>query len=148
MRLKELLKMKGNVLHHVGPQQTLPGALAQMVEKDIGSLLVMDGDRMVGLITFRELLAAIHHHENGMQSVRIADIMITDPATAGPDDTIDHMRALMTEKHIRYLPIIDNGELLGVLSFHDLARAALNVATIENRVLKRYIKNWPEDDAA
>jgi CBS domain-containing protein len=56
------------------------------------------------------------------------------------------MRGLMTELHIRYLPIMEDGRLLGILSFHDVARAALRAASFENRLLKQYIKNWPEPD--
>jgi CBS domain-containing protein len=54
----------------------------------------------------------------------------------------------MTDRHIRYLPIVEAGRLLGILSFHDVARAALNQASFENRLLKQYSKNWPEGDSA
>lgn len=147
MRLKELLALKGDALFHIGPDETLPKAIALLVEKDIGSLVVMDNGKMVGLVTFRELLSAIHVH-GGTQGVCVSTIMVREPAVAGPDDTIDHMRTLMTEQHVRYLPIVDDGNLLGVLSFHDLARAALNAAALENRMLKHYIKNWPEESNA
>jgi CBS domain-containing protein len=73
---------------------------------------------------------------------------VKDPTCGKPDDTIDQMRSLMTERHVRYLPIMDEGRLVGVLSFHDVARAALKAASFENRLLKQYIKNWPESEPA
>jgi hypothetical protein len=58
------------------------------------------------------------------------------------------MRGVMTDKHVRYLPIMDKSVLAGVLSFHDVAKAALRAASFENKLLKQYIKNWPEQDKA
>ena len=74
----------------------------------------------------------------------VAEIMVRDPVTGAPDDTIDEMRGVMTDRHIRYLPIKQDGALLGVISFHDVAKAALKAASFENRLLKQYIKNWPD----
>ena len=67
---------------------------------------------------------------------------------ANPDESADHMRTIMTDQHIRYLPIMENGALIGVLSFHDVAKAVLHSVNFENKLLKQYIKDWPEGDKA
>jgi CBS domain-containing protein len=148
MRVRDILKLKGDTLHSIEPQCRLADAVKQMVEHDIGSLVVMYEGRMTGLITFREVLAALDSGGGQLGEAQVGDVMLADPVSGSPDDSVDHMRATMTERHIRYLPIMEEGRLLAILSFHDVARAALKQASFENQLLKHYIKNWPEDDAA
>jgi CBS domain-containing protein len=148
MRVRDILKLKGQALFTIEPDGRLADAVRQMVEHDIGSLVVMRGGAMAGLVTFRELLAALDARGGHLGDARVSEVMIAEPVCGDPNDTVDHMRATMTEQHIRYLPIVEAGRLLGILSFHDVARAALKEASFENRLLKHYIKNWPEADAA
>ncbi|MCX7137199.1 MAG: CBS domain-containing protein, partial [Proteobacteria bacterium] len=68
--------------------------------------------------------------------------------SGSPDDTLDHLREVMTKNHIRYLPVKDSDKLLGVISFHDVAKSVIKETSFENRLLKRYIKNWPEGEEA
>jgi CBS domain-containing protein len=144
MLVKDILKIKGGQIFSIGPDALLPQAIGLMVEHDIGSLLVMDKGRMAGLLTFREVLAAGHLHRGDIHEVRVAEVMVTDPVCGHPNDTVDQMRSAMTEKHVRYLPIMENDMLIGILSFHDVAKAALREVNFENKLLKQYIKNWPE----
>ena len=71
--------------------------------------------------------------------------MIREPRTGDPAMDVDQLRRLMIDFHQRYLPIMDGTTLLGVLSFHDVAKAVLEEQSFENRMLKNYIRNWPED---
>jgi CBS domain-containing protein len=148
MLIQDILKLKGNQLYTIAPNGSLADAVGLMVGHDVGSLVVMQDGRMVGLVTFREVLAALDAGRGTLGRTEVQDVMVKDPVSAKPDDTIDHMRTVMTEQHIRYLPIQEDGRLLGILSFHDVARAALKAAAFENRLLKQYIKNWPEPDPA
>jgi CBS domain-containing protein len=148
MRVRDILKLKGVALYSIGPDGRLIDAVKLMVEHDIGSLVVLQSGRMTGLLTFREVLGALDAGGGQLRDARVADVMIRDPVCGDPDDTVDHMRATMTDQHIRYLPIMKDGKLLGILSFHDVARAALKEASFQNQLLKQYIKNWPEADAA
>ena len=147
MLIKEILKLKGDQLHTIAPDGSLADAVSLMVGHDIGSLIVMHNGQMVGLVTFREVLAAVDA-KRILAGTQVQEVMVKDPVCAKPDDTIDHMRSVMTDQHIRYLPIQQEGRLVGILSFHDVARAALKAAAFENRLLKQYIKNWPEPDPA
>jgi CBS domain-containing protein len=148
MRVRDILKLKGEALFAIEPDGRLADAVRHMVTHDIGSLVVMKDGAMVGLVTFREVLAALDAHGGRLDDARVSDVMIAEPVCGDPNDTVDHMRATMTEQHIRYLPVVEGGRLLGILSFHDVARAALKEASFENQLLKHYIKNWPEADTA
>ena len=148
MQVKDILKIKGGQIFSIGPDALLPQAVSLMVEHDIGSLVVMEKGQMTGLLTFREVLSAVHRYRGDIHDVKVDQVMVGAPICGNLDDSVDEMRGVMTDKHIRYLPIKDNGALIGVLSFHDVAKASLRAASFENKLLKQYIKNWPEQDKA
>ena len=148
MQVKDILKIKGNQIFSIDPDALLPQAVSLMVEHDIGSLVVMDKGQMTGLVTFREVLAAVHRYRGDIHEVRVNQVMVGNPICGNLDDSVDTMRSVMTDNHVRYLPIKDNAALIGVLSFHDVAKASLRAASFENKLLKQYIKNWPEQDKA
>jgi len=147
MQVKDILKLKGSQIYSIDPDALLPQAVSMMVGHDIGSLLVMEKGRMTGILTFREVLAAVNRHRGDIHGVKVSEVMVRDPVSGQVEDTVDQMRGVMTEKHVRYLPIMDGQMLVGVLSFHDVAKAALRAASFENKLLKQYIKNWPEPEA-
>ncbi len=148
MQVKDILKIKGGQIFSIGPDAPLSQAVSLMVEHDIGSLVVMEKGQMTGLLTFREVLAAVHRYRGDIHEVKVNQMMVGSPVCGNLDDSIDQMRSVMTDNHVRYLPIKDNGVLIGVLSFQDVAKASLRAASFENKLLKQYIKNWPEQDKA
>jgi CBS domain-containing protein len=147
MIIRDLLNMKGNVITSIAPTETVSKAVHMMVENDIGSLVVIKGGEMIGMLTFREVLQTLHRHEGNLGKITVSEVMVANPVMGHPNDTLDHMRQVMTEQHIRYLPIKEDANLLGVVSFHDVAKAVVKEVSFENRLLKSYIKNWPEEDA-
>ena len=149
MLVSEILAIKGKVLFTVSSNRALSEAVAIMTEQDVGSLVVFDKGRMVGLLTFREVLVATQKAGADWQSMPVEDAMIKNPVAAGVNMQMDELRRLMVENHQRYLPVMDDTTLMGVVSFHDVAQAVLEEQSFENRMLKNYIRNWPaEDDAA
>ena len=148
MQVKDILKIRGGQIFSIGPDAPLPQAVSLMVEHDIGSLVVMEKGQMTGLLTFREVLAAVHRYRGDIHEVKVNQVTVRDPICGNLDDSVDQMYSVMTDNHVRYLPIKDNGALIGVLSFHDVAKASLRAASFENKLLKQYIKNWPEQDKA
>jgi CBS domain-containing protein len=146
MRVREILAVKGKVLYTIAPEKKLSAAAAAMSERDIGSLVCFEGGRMVGMLTFRELVKALHAKGASWGSVSVAEIMVRDPVVGLPDMEVDELRRLMVEKHMRYLPIMEGETLLGVISFHDVARAALEEQGFENRMLKAYISDWTPEE--
>jgi CBS domain-containing protein len=150
MRVKEILqtkKRRGEILN-VAPDAAVPEIVAVMVKNDTGSVVVFDETRrMRGMVTFREVLCALHERgANALATLTAADIMEEDCGYAAPDDGVDQVRNLMTSRHIRYLPVMDEGKLTDIISFYDVARAAAKQADFENRMLKQYIRNWPEEE--
>jgi CBS domain-containing protein len=144
MLTKEILRIKGSVLYTIAPEGRLWDAVGTMVENDIGSLVVMDRGRLVGMLTFREVLAALHRFHEGFARLKVEDVMVKEPRSVGPEMEVDDLRRVMIDTHVRYMPVMDGATLAGVLSFHDVAKAVLEEQTFENRMLKGYIKNWPE----
>jgi CBS domain-containing protein len=114
-----------------------------MSEKDIGSLVVMSEGSLVGMLTFREVLRALHRTKGSIQGLRVDAIMVKNPRTIAPNVEVDELRSVMLQHHIRYMPVVENDKLIGVLSFHDVARAVLEEQVFENRMLKGYIKDSP-----
>jgi CBS domain-containing protein len=145
MRTKEILRVKGNALFTIAPDGTLPEAIDSLVENDIGSLVVMDHGKLAGMLSFREVLRAVNDGEHGAAHRAVSEVMVIDPPIVGPDVEMDDLSRLMIEKRCRYVPVMDGNVLVGVLSFHDVAKALLEEQTFENRMLKGYIKNWPDE---
>jgi CBS domain-containing protein len=145
MQLREILRIKGRALYTTGPTNTLAEAVAVMTDQDVGSLVVFDRGRMVGMITFREVLKAVRAHGPHWESVQIAAMMNRTPVSADPDMEMDDLRRQMLEHHQRYVPVMEGDTLQGVVSFHDVAKAVLEEQSFENRMLKSYIRDWPAD---
>ncbi len=146
MFIRDILSIKGNGILSVTPEVKVADAVSQMAKHDVGSQVVMQGGHMIGLVTFREVLLALHASGGSLGDLRVAEIMLKEPICGTPDDTIEHLREVMTRHHVRYLPVMENDKLLGVISFHDVTKAVISETSFENRLLKRYIKNWPDED--
>jgi CBS domain-containing protein len=143
MQVKEILRVKGSRLLSIEPSGGAADAVKIMAEENLGSLLVLDQERMVGILTFHELLQALAKRNGALGDVRVKDIMTPDPVTATPDMEINDLRRIMLESGARYLPVLQDGKLLGIISFRDVAKAVLEEQDFENKMLKGYIKNWP-----
>ena len=113
MQVSEILEVKGNALFTIAPDGRLSEAVSVMAEHNMGSLVVMDRGRMVGMLTFKEILRALEKGRGALGESKVGDIMERD-------------------------------RLIGVVSFRDVAKAVLEEQDFENRMLKGYIKNWPE----
>ncbi|MCB1916062.1 MAG: CBS domain-containing protein [Rhodocyclaceae bacterium] len=146
MLVSEILAIKGKVLYTIGPNRSLGEAVAVMNDQDVGSLVIFDHGVMTGILTFREVLRGIHSGGAQWADLPIAQVMKRDPLTASANMEMDELRRLMVDQHQRYLPVMDGTTLLGVVSFHDVAKAVLEEQSFENRMLKNYIRNWPGDE--
>jgi CBS domain-containing protein len=153
MEVNEILKVKGTTLYTVTPESMLSDAVIVMAEHDIGSLVVMARGRLVGMLTFREVIRVLarrqQEHRTGptppVAELIVGDVMNPSPTIAHPGMDVNELRRLMLEKHQRYLPVMEGELLLGVISFHDVAKAVLEEQGFENRMLKAYIRDWPAE---
>jgi CBS domain-containing protein len=146
MHVSEILAIKGKVLYTIAPHKKLSEAVATMSQHDVGSLVCFEAGHMVGLLTFREVLTALHAKGAAWAAEHVADVMVRDPVVGAPAMEVDDLRRLMVERHMRYLPIMDGTTLLGVISFHDVARAVLEEQGFENRMLRAYINDWTREE--
>lgn len=145
MLVSEILAIKGKVLYTIAPGRSLKEAVAIMTEQDVGSLVVFSHGQMVGMLTFREVLRAVNGAGAEWERLSVEDAMLSGPMVAAPNMEMDELRRLMVDHHQRYLPVMDDKTLLGVVSFHDVAKAVLEEQSFENRMLKNYIRNWPKE---
>jgi CBS domain-containing protein len=143
MQVKEILRVKGNRLLSIEPSGRAVDAVSTMAKENLGSLVVLDQGRMVGMLTFHELLRAIASRNGSLGDVKVSDIMVRNPVTATPDMAVNDLRRTMIDSGARYLPVLQDGKLIGVISFRDVAKAVLEEQDFENKMLKGYIKNWP-----
>jgi CBS domain-containing protein len=156
MKVSKILEVKGKTLYTMSPEDSLANAVMIMAEHDIGSIVVMSKGKLAGMLTFREVIRVLakRQAENRsgptppVSSFTISEVMNPTPTVASPDMDVDTLRKLMVDSHERYLPVMDGAVLLGVVSFHDVARAVLEMQSFENKMLKAYIRDWPEQDEA
>ena len=146
MKVSEILKVKGNILYTVPPETGLLDAINLMTEKDIGSLVIMNNGSVVGLLTFREVMRAVHANQGSVGQGTVGEHMERDVLTMSPDTDVNDIRRLMLERHARYVPVMDGKVLLGVMSFYDVAKSVLEAQNFENTLLKAYIRDWPAEN--
>ena len=144
MRVSDILKVKGNTLFTVTPDTPLSEAVDTMAAHDIGSLVVMEYGDLVGMMTFREIILTLHNNGGTVGGTTIRKIMDDHPLTCTPETDVNEVRRMMLEHHVRYLPVMDKRQLMGVISFYDVAKAVVEEQGFENRMLKAYIRDWPE----
>ncbi len=146
MLVSEILRIKGNILFTTTPDGSVFEAVQAMAEHDVGSKVVMDQGKMVGMLSFREVLAALASRNGALGTLTVRDVMQSDPLTTHPKMDVMELRRTMLERHARYVPVLEEGTLMGVVSFHDVAKAVYEEQSFENKMLKGYIKNWPEEE--
>jgi CBS domain-containing protein len=145
MLIREVLAHKtGAEIISVDPEISACEAVKLMAERDIGSLVVMRDGAMMGFITERNILRGMHARGCAPIEIKVSELMEKEPLVANLDDSVDYARDAMTKSHTSHLVVLDGAKLVGVISFHDVARACLKEASFENALLKRYIKHWPE----
>lgn len=148
MKVSDILRVKGSTLFTVNPDESLSSALNAMAEKDIGSLVVMSHGQLAGMLTFREVIQQVVKNGGQVGQTTVLEAMDAQPMTSSSDTDLDEVRRLMLERHARYMPIMDGPTLMGVISFYDVAKAVVESQDFENKMLKAYIRDWPDQDSA
>lgn len=149
MKVSDILRVKGGTLFTVQCDEPLIKSLNFMAEKDIGSLVVMEHGDVVGMLTFREVIQTIAKNGGSVGDTTVRSAMDDAPLTCTMETEMDEVRRMMLERHARYMPVMDKRMLMGVISFYDVARAVVDSQNFENKMLKAYIRDWPQaDDAA
>ncbi|MFS8976162.1 CBS domain-containing protein [Cupriavidus necator] len=147
MKVSDILQIKGNTLFTVTPDTSLLVAVHTMAEHDIGSLVVMEYGDLVGMLTFRELIETLAKNNGSVGTSSIRKVMDDAPVTCTMETDVNEVRRMMLARHTRYMPVLDNRTLMGVISFYDVAKAVVEDQSFENKMLKAYIRDWPEERA-
>jgi CBS domain-containing protein len=120
--VRQLLNEKGRNVFTVGPGETVFDAIRKMAEENIGSLVVCEGPKPVGIITERHYARNVFLKGRASPSTLVRDIMETQVLYARPDQTVDECMAVMSDKKVRHLPVIDQEKLIGIISIGDLVK--------------------------
>ncbi|OYU30207.1 MAG: hypothetical protein CFE39_14710 [Comamonadaceae bacterium PBBC2] len=145
MKVSDILRVKGNTLFTVMPDEPLGTAMSFMAEKDIGSLVVMAKGELTGMLTFREVIQRIVKNDGQVGNTTVNDAMDSTPMTCSSETDLDEVRRMMLDRHARYMPVMDGRMLMGVISFYDVAKAVVDGQNFENKMLKAYIRDWPDE---
>jgi CBS domain-containing protein len=146
MKVSDILRVKGNTLYTASPEDSLEGAIELMAEKDIGSLVIMAHGDLVGMLTFREVIQTLVKSKGTIGATRVRSAMDAAPLTCTMETDLDEVRRMMLERHARYMPVMEKKVLMGVISFYDVAKAIVDSQNFENKMLKAYIRDWPQED--
>ena len=148
MKVSDILRVKGGTLFTITPEDTVADAAQLMADKDIGSLVVLSHGRVVGMLTFREVIRAVVKNGGSFGTMTVYRAMDSGPLICTLETEMDEVRRMMLERHARYMPVMDNNMLMGVISFYDVAKTVVDSQNFENKMLKAYIRDWPEGDVA
>ncbi len=137
--VRQLLEDKGALVHSVSPNTPIIDALKLMAEKSIGAVLVVDGPRVVGIMSERDYARKVILKGKSSQDTPVREIMTERVVYARPEQTVPECMALMTSKRIRHLPVLDGERLIGVLSIGDLVKETISEQEFIIRQLENYI---------
>ncbi len=137
--LRSILDDKHNPVHYVGPEATAHEAVAKMCENRIGALLVEEDDEPIGIISERDIMTRLVLEHRDPQRTCVREIMTKDVLCIDPDYEPEQVMALMTEKRIRHLPVMEDGKIVGIVSIGDLVRWVSRNQDFEIRVMRDYV---------
>jgi CBS domain-containing protein len=140
IKIRELLKEKGNDVFFVTPDTSVLETFQLMAEKDVGALLVLDGDKIAGIISERDFARSIAEKERCILNTTVLEYMTTKVTTISPDYSIDDCLQLMTKERIRHLPVVENDKLVGMISIGDLIKEIISSKESTINSLQSYIE--------
>ncbi len=137
--VKQLLSSKGHTVWSIRPQASMYDAIKLMADKEIGALLVMDASQLVGIVTERDYARKVVLQGKASKQTPVEDIMTTNVLCARPEQTVEECMALMTEKRVRHLPVLEEGSVVGLISMGDLVKAIIEEQQFIIEQLEHYI---------
>ena len=137
--VRNLLEKKGNAVYSVSPDSSVYDALEELEEKNLGGLVVVENEKLIGVFTERDYARKVILKGRSSKETIVRDIMSSRPIFVNPDNTIDDCMQLMSDKHIRHLPVLENDKLIGVISISDIVRYIFNEKDFIIENLEHYI---------
>lgn len=139
MLVSQILRTKGDLVFTATPTDTVGAICALLYSRRVGAMVVMDGDRLAGIVSERDIVRALAEAGGGALSQPISSYMTKDVLVAAPHETIDAMLSQMTDRRIRHLPVCERGRLIGIVSIGDLVKYKISEVEAEADGLKAYI---------
>jgi CBS domain-containing protein len=140
MKIRDILRLKGSEVVTIRPDRTVLDAMRLLVARNIGSVVVVEGDDIRGILTERDVLRLGAADPDRLGATRVEDVMTTELVIGVPDDDLDYVMQVMTRNRIRHLPIVQGNRLCGMLSIGDVVNAVRTSVESENRYLRDYIQ--------
>ena len=137
--VRHLLQDKGNQVWSIAPQATVYEALGLMASKNVGALVVAEAGQVVGIFSERDYARKVILQRRSSKTTSVGELMTADVLYVSPDDAIENCMAIMTDKHLRHLPVMENGQLAGIVSIGDVVKAIISDREFTIRELERYI---------
>jgi CBS domain-containing protein len=141
--IREILDEKGTQVWSIAPGSTVFAALALMGEKEVGALTVIENGRLVGIVSERDYARKVILKGKTSRETQVSEIMSTRVVTTRLDRTVQECMQIMTDKHIRHLPVVEEGELVGIISIGDLVKALIAEQQFMIEQLESYITQSP-----
>ena len=135
----DIIRFKGKIVHAVRPDDTVLSALGVMAEHDIGAVLVVEGDELLGILSERDYARKVALMGRASRDSPVRLIMTANVVCVPPNRTVEECMALMTERRCRHLPVVENGRVIGLVSIGDLVKAMIDEKEFTINQLKNYI---------
>lgn len=139
MRIADVLRTKGGTVATITPETSVSGLLNELSLHNIGAMVVVSSDGVVGIVSERDVVRKLHERGNDLLALPVSEIMTTMVATCTPTDTVDHLSAMMTTKRVRHIPVVEGNRLIGIVSIGDIVKQRMEELESEQRALQDYI---------
>jgi CBS domain-containing protein len=139
MRIADVLRAKGAAVVTINPDATVTELLAGLAKHNIGAMVVVGPDGVVGIVSERDVVRQLHTHGASVLSRPVSKIMTAVVSTCSKTDTVDSLNSLMTENRVRHVPVLDNGKLIGIVSIGDVVKTRMEELEAEHQQLQSYI---------
>jgi CBS domain-containing protein len=139
MRIADVLKNKGAGVLTVAPDALVSDLLRGMVTRNVGAMVVVGPAGLVGIVSERDVVRMLHEHGAAALGRRVAEIMTSEVITCSPEDSVDSLSVLMTTHRVRHVPVMDNGQLAGIVSIGDVVKTRMEALQAEREQLEAYI---------
>ena len=139
MRIADVLRNKGALVATVAPDTTVAELLAGLAERNVGAMVVLGPDGLAGIVSERDVVRKLHERGGDLLALPVSAIMTTLVATCTPDDSVDHLSMLMTTNRVRHIPVLDGGDLAGIVSIGDIVKTRMEELQAQQAQLEAYI---------
>lgn len=137
--IRDILKEKDDIIYTVKPDTTVFEALEKMSAHDVGSILIMDDEKLLGIFTERDYLKKVVLHNRSSKTTPIKEIMTVNPVCVSPGESLEDAMAIMTKQHCRHLPVIEEGKIIALVSIGDLVKKKISAMDATIKYLSDYI---------